>query len=332
MFKNLFRKIFKRKSRNPDAKEIITLRSFLLEQILVTGGKITIIFIAIIAVTFSWFNRNEIIGAMNALGATAEEIKDIQISLNEGVTWSSVAVLDIGSNYSFNNEITGDGINFYKAASKTTSGNPLAFAPAIVGEDYLEFSVWFKSSTPANIYVEKKSDVYPAAGKAPDNLLNSDIVIRQSADGNFSKDLIAGAVRVAFIENDYTNGRFVPQNEPKIIWAPNSNYEVKRSGNTFVADIESTTQQDYTYMNVTNNTTFTETDLNVVETINASYANKNPNGDNYITVIDNVSEVESENIKSITVRVWIEGNDREAIYPLKGGMFNIKLSFVGISE
>lgn len=327
----MFNKIFlRRKKRDPNSKEIITLRSFLLEQILITSGKIAIIFIAIIAVTFSWFNRNEIIGAINSLGVKSEEIKDIQISLNEGVTWSGIAVLDIGANYEFANEVTSDGAKFYKASSKTMAGTPIAFTPAISGTDYLEFNIWFKSSIPTNIYVEQKSDVYPAAGKTPDNLLNSNIVIRESADGNFSRDLIAGAVRVAFIENDYINGRYVPQNEPKLIWAPNKNYEVRRVNNSFVANIESTSQQNYTYIDVESSNVFTEKSLEVVEDINASYASKKANGDSAIITIDNASEDDSENIKVVTVRVWIEGNDREAIYPLKGGMFNIKLSFVGI--
>ena len=67
---------------------------------------------------------------------------------------------------------------------------------------------------------------------------------------------------------------------------------------------------------------------NLKDEINASYAEKKSYGDNILLTISENEPV----YKALTIRVWVEGNDRETISPLLGGMFDIKLSFVGIEK
>ena len=64
--------------------------------------------------------------------------------------------------------------------------------------------------------------------------------------------------------------------------------------------------------------------------INASYDSQSSGGDIPLTTILNAYE--DEKIKAVTIRIWIEGNDREPVYGLKGGLLKVKLSFVGLHK
>ena len=67
---------------------------------------------------------------------------------------------------------------------------------------------------------------------------------------------------------------------------------------------------------------------NLYDEIKASYNEKNTYGDPVLLTV-----TENEPVyKSLTIRIWVEGNDRETISPLLGGMFDIKLGFVGIEK
>ena len=169
------------------------------ETILINLIKLFLSVLTLSVAVYAWF-MNDVETEINALSVVAEKIVDLQISLDEGKTWSQEAVLDIEEDYTFYNEVTSNGIDFYKAGSKTIYGIPKSFIEAEAGKDYMEFKVYMKSDVPANVYLEEKSSIYPAAGESEVYLLGTPHVIRESSDGNFSKDLIAGATRVAFIE------------------------------------------------------------------------------------------------------------------------------------
>ena len=322
-----------KKIENIEKKESTSLipRSIILKERLVSSAtKLLIAVLFFIIATYAWFTNNKEIG-VNQLNATTAAADQVEISLDNGVTWLKTAQFDIADNFVLYKESTSDGMTFYKPNSKADDGTPLNFTPAIKNEDYLEYKVLFRSLTPTTIYLEKKSDVYPAAGKNVINLLNSSEIVRESPDGSFSRDLIAGAVRVAFIKNDTVNGEFVEQSAPKFVWAPNKGYQVKQIGDNYYGYLDSTDPQDYNYTKVINPNTFYLQNLqNVVEDINASYDTLSSGGDIPLTSIDTISPNPEENIRAVTIRIWVEGNDREAIYSLKGGQFKIFLSFVGI--
>ena len=69
---------------------------------------------------------------------------------------------------------------------------------------------------------------------------------------------------------------------------------------------------------------------NLKDVISASYDTKMANGDPVLVSIDTEDGLEKK--AGLKVRVWVEGNDRDAVSALKGGIFKINLSFVGITK
>ncbi|MDD2376712.1 MAG: hypothetical protein PHD15_04860 [Clostridia bacterium] len=313
-----------------ESKSLIPRSVILKEKLVSSVTKLLIAVIFFIIATYAWFTNNKDIGVPN-LNATTSGAEQVEISLDNGITWLKTAEFDIADDFVLYKESTSEGINFYKPNIKSDDGTPINFVPAIKNEDYLEYKVLFRSLAPTTIYLEKKSDVYPAAGKNTINLINSTEIIRESPDGNFSKDLIAGAVRIAFIENDIIDEEFIEQTTPKLIWAPNKGYQVKIVDDKYYGYLDSTESQDYEYTKVIDFDSFyLESLTNVTEDINASYETFSSGDDIALTSIDTISENIEENVRAVTIRIWVEGNDREAIYSLKGGQFKIFLSFVGI--
>jgi len=316
--------------KNTESKSLIPRRVILQEKLVSSATKLLIAVILGLIATYAWFITNQEVD-INQLNASVIAANQVEISLDNGTTWFKTAQFDIGDNFVLYKESTSNGIDLYKPNAKGADGTPVNFIKSIKNEDYLEYKVLFRSPTPTTIYLEKKSDVYPAAGKNTINLINSTEVVRESPDGNFSRDLIAGAVRVAFIENDFVDGEFIPKETCKLIWAPNKGYQVKMVNDNYLGYLDSTEPQDYKYTKVVNYNTFSLQSLsNVVEDINASYDTYSSGDDISLTSIETISENPEENIRAITIRIWVEGNDREAIYALKGGQFKIFLSFLGI--
>lgn len=284
--------------------------------------KLLIISASLVVASYAWFYNGSSVST--GISARLNPMNNIEVSLDNGDTWNNSTNLSIFSNIVFNNEVTGNGINMYVASLKDGNGNPIAFTNATANEDYLEFTIMFKTTLPTKIFLEKNSSVTPTTS----TLVGQD-VIRKSSDGNFSRDIIAGAVRIAFIENDYSQGRYTPQNTTKLVWAPNKKYEIIENTNGYDVNLNSNNLQNYNYLKALTRYTYEEDTVdNLYDEIKASYNEKNTYGDPVLLTV-----TENEPVyKSLTIRIWVEGNDRETISPLLGGMFDIKLGFVGIEK
>lgn len=320
----------RKKRRKKICLALVPWRSVLAEKMFNTIFKILVLSIVCIFVAYGWFYQGQNVGARD-ISVKAQSMMAIDISIDSGETWASNVSVDFDDGYIFSNEVTSDGINFYKAGKKNVDGYPTTLVPAVKNEDYYECKILFKSSDSANIYLDKESFVLPSIGiENPASLMNSNHVIRESPMGNFSRDFIAGAVRMAFIENDFIDGEFIEQSVPKYIWAPNKGYQIVFNNGTYYALMDSTEEQPYNYLRPTSSG-FEEAPLsNIVEEINASYPEQQSFGDIPLTTIRNSGS--TSDVKAVTVRIWVEGNDREAVNGLKGGLFKINLSFVGLDN
>ena len=283
--------------------------------------KLITVTIALAIVSYAWFNHS-LESKMGGVTVTTYAINEIELSIDEGNTWGMVGQLGIPPDFLFEREVTGDGVNFLRAANKNPVGDPIGFEPAIVNEDYLEFNVMFRAPRTSTMYLEKQSYVNPACGTGAANLLGPNVT-RISASGDYSRDLIAGGVRIAFINNTVVEGEFVPDNNVSLIWAPNPNIEMVNNGGVKTPIMNSTNSQPYVYYNsqsVLNPTP------NLKDKISADYAINMTGGDPYIAF------VEANEVKQITIRIWIEGTDREAVTELKGGHFVLSFSFAGFTK
>lgn len=127
--------------------------------------------------------------------------------------------------------ITGNGLDFFEPYLNRRLGTPLLNSDNTWqginienGEGkYIDLDLYFRSSTARDIYLAGDSSVSPKDADDSD---------RFSEYGDFSKDYICAASRVAFLNANKDKCSF--------IWAPNSNYELKESqdGYTRVTDVK----------------------------------------------------------------------------------------------
>ena len=126
--------------------------------------------------------------------------------------------------------ITGDGLNFFEPYLNRRTGTELKNADdtwkGVTINDrnssarYIDIDLHFRGDSEKNIYLAGDSSVSPK--DATGNL---------SAYGDFSKDYICAASRVAFLNADKTNCNF--------IWAPNADIELKEAENVYTKVLES---------------------------------------------------------------------------------------------
>ncbi len=130
--------------------------------------------------------------------------------------------------------ITGNGINFFEPYLNRRTGTVFtkngAWQGSVIndtlanGENkFVDIDIYFRSSKGKTIYLAGDSKVNPSSDTE-----------RISQYGFFSTDYIAGASRVAFLNE--VNG----SNSTNFIWAPNSDYylEKSESGYTQITDVE----------------------------------------------------------------------------------------------
>ena len=120
--------------------------------------------------------------------------------------------------------ITGNGLKFYEPLLNRKTGavlenadgswNGYDIAPSDSAGKYVDIDLYFRSEMPKDVYLAGDSLVSP-----------KDISQRISDYGSFSKDYIAAASRIAFLNADKTDCSF--------IWAPNSNIELADSDATY---------------------------------------------------------------------------------------------------
>lgn len=293
-------------------------------KLLKASLELLLIMVSVLVVSYAWFFRGTQVESKD-LTIKTKASRILYISLDNGITWDTELSLNLGNDFKFNTEVTGNGIKFYKALTKREDGAPITFTTAEKGVDYLEFDILFKANAPLGVFLDSDSYVLPSVGTTRNNLIGQG-VLRRSSYGDFSRDLIAGAVRVAFIENDYVEDQYVPKLKTSMVWAPNKNYELIYQNNQYTFDINSTNSQDYKYVDAEEGINYINVD-NLKDNLNTDFDNDYANGDPMITKID---ENFNNGIKAVTVRIWIEGNDREAHTALTGGIFTLNLSFMGI--
>ncbi len=291
-----------------------------------SGIELFIILVSAVVAAYAWFNH-QTYAKPTDLAMSTKSFIDLLISTDNGHTWSSKSNLNIPEDFVFGNEVTGDGINFYVKNLEKDDGTPINFIPATANKDYLEFQLLFKSTNNCGVFLEENSFINPLAGTTSEELIGSDVTSKSNS-GDFSRDLIAGTTRIAIIKNELVANRYYPTNKPSLLWAPNPNIKVDCSSGYCESSITSVDSQNYQYVDALDDTYYSQKmPSNIKDTIRASYSNNTPNGDPMLFYIDDVDKV-----YSVTIRIWIEGNDRDAVTALTGGEFVTNLSFIAFNK
>lgn len=282
------------------------------------------ILVALVIATFAWFYTGPRANT-NDFALPVGNANYIQISGDKGNSWSEGLDMEIGINKNFK-EISGNGSSFFapvydvvQNADGGYSTQLVSFNDVSVSQLYYEQTMDFRADTVQDVYLSPQSYV-----TAVDESGNS---------------YIDGAIRVAFFELDSDGNETL-----KCIWAPNSTVEYSAVTNTFTRD--GSVEPYYYYQQ-----SLTPVDIGSLEGTNSDVAKISTegtdsfgcgyneeykfmwsNGQNMPANAPSLLTVDSSGedahfYKSLKVKVWLEGYDRECVSLLSGQKFTMKLHF-----
>lgn len=287
-----------------------------------------ILMIALISGTLAWFYMNEevVVNYGNSIFCEAGDSLEIALVENGSPTrWSSSIDYSAGE---FNTvDISGDGYNLYRPAEINEKQEPVGFNQAIssldnsTAFDYVEMEVSFRSLSKMNVYLSGESFIAPA--NTEDDGTN--------IYGSFSKDYIAGAMRVAVIEDSDVKMVWAPNSQYQLIKYTNGSYDLKNGNNG-----NSIPESSYSYFGEDDNGDIVKKDFTSDDYANKKFVVdstgtvKNHSGNSPVLVSLNPANEGDYDTKTVKIRIWFEGTDREADQALAGGNVKVKLKFAGI--
>lgn len=265
-----------------------------------------LIVVSLVAV-YAWF----IMGDTASVSGMDEQVIDagyIRISQDGGDTWEDGLDLDLGT-AGIVHEMSGNGLDLYEPIYGMY--NIEGYEKTDNDEYYIEKTFTFESDISQDVYLSDESFLRP-----------SDLTKNFSDEGDFSCDYIAGALRVAFFEvteHGYT---------PLCIWIPNPSIEYTGKGVNENGSVE----DYYSY----------QIGTGVGDTVSiptGGIMNGISNSDDGLfiwgtpeqTDVKPLLSFSTENNrpvrKSIMMRVWLEGTDRECVRALRNGKFKMYFKF-----
>ena len=289
-----------------------------------------ILLLALVGGTLAWFFINDEVTVDYGNSVFCEAGDSLEISLIENGAanrWSSS--IDYSAGAFTTVDISGNGVNLFRPAEINEFQQPINMIPAVSsldngnGYDYIELEVAFRSLSKMNVYLSDESYIAPVDPENKDSNIY----------GEFSRDYIAGAMRVAIIDE---NGLIM-------LWAPNSGYQLIQNGNGTYAfksgeNGDSVPESDYYYYgedengNIIQQAVSSDMYASKQFVVDSTGAGKGYTG-NSASLVSLVPESEGAHAqKTVKIRIWFEGTDREAHQALAGGNVNIKLKFIGISK
>ena len=287
-----------------------------------------ILLMALIGGTLAWFYINDEVSVNYGNSIFCEAGDSLEIALVENgvpTRWSSS--VDYSRDDFTTVDISGDGYHLYRPAEIDENQQPNGFVEAVsslddrISYDYIEMEVAFRSVSKMNVFLSDESYIEPVD---PDNTATN-------IHGKFSRDYIAGAMRVAIIDGS----------DVKMLWAPNSKYQLIQNENGSYAfksgeNGDSIPESSYSYFAEDENGDLYEKVVSADDyaskkfVVDSTAATKNNSGNSAALVSLNPQTEGSYDQKTVKIRIWFEGTDREAHQALAGGNVNVKLKFIGI--
>lgn len=289
-----------------------------------------ILLLAAVGGTLAWFYINEevTVGYGNSIFCEAGDSLEIAL-VEDGSADRWSGTIDYSAGTFTTVDISGNGLNLYRPLGIDENQQPIGFAEAASslnnekGYDYIELEVAFRSVTKMNVYLSEESFIAPVD---PDNS-------ESNMYGDFSRDYIAGAMRVAILD----------ESGLKMLWAPNSQYQLIQNGNGTYAfksgeNGDSVPETAYYYYGEDEEGKLVQQEVSADAyaskqfVVDSTGANNGNSGNSPVLLsLDPENEGEYAQ-KTVKIRIWFEGTDRESHQALAGGNVNVKLKFVGIAK
>ena len=292
----------------------MTQKSILKNIIIICG-----LFVVLIAATCSWFITNDS-GDIGELETAVVDAAYIKVSKDEGLTWENNLDLDLGTIVSLR-ETTGDGVTFYEPLYSGTDSIS-GYAQSANENVYFESIITFKTDKTQSVYITDESFIIPA--DTASELKN------KSEFGDYSKDYIAGAIRVGFFEL-LEDGTY----KPLFIWVPNPEIEYNAKNNTVTGS--GSVEDYYSYYSDGEEPGFVKimTDGKSDGVSGAFvWGSLEQDGVKPVLKFDSGTEAgpDGSMTKKLVARVWVEGTDRECVRALYEGKFKMYFKFQAVRE
>jgi len=287
----------------------------ILKNILIICG----LFVVLIAATFSWFVMTDS-GNIESLNVGVIDAAYIKVSKDEGLTWENNLDLDLGT-IVYLRETTGDGITFFEPIYDGVDSIK-GYSQSANENVYFESFITFKTDRDQSVYLTDESFVIPADS-------NSDVK-NKSEFGNYSKDYIAGAIRVGFFEVTEND-----EYELAYVWIPNTKICFDAKNNRVIEN--GTVEEYYSYYANGDEPGFVQIKTNGEEDgISGKFlwGSLEQDGAPPVLTFDKDTEAAEDGTvtKKLAVRVWVEGSDRECVRALYQGKFKMYFKFQAVRE
>ncbi len=241
--------------------------------------------------------------------------------------------------FQYANDITGNGILFARPKKSDGTADPVFTgsdananwqleSTPVENKDYEVIDVYVRCNQPSNIYLTTGCSADPVNSNGNQN------------DYGVSKDYIAGASRIAFVNVAGDSSETV-----SCVWIPNSTYQLDSTSKAFTENgvpegtykyydsdkkqIVSYTNDDNLYSDYGYTTSITDPVIN-----NGMLGNK----DSVIKVTEVVDAIDKDTNNGFQyqshfrIKIWIEGTDRETDSVFKGGIFKTIFSFLAVEQ
>ena len=262
--------------------------------------------LALVVVSYAWFTYYK---DASTSGINLDVVGAINVSIsNDNKNWGTSTEITPTETLKLT-ELSGDGVNLFSPVmvDRQVKGYTNISEFSQTNLSYIEFKFYIKSTGPAVLKYGVGCSVVPI-------------------DNTSLKDNIAGAIRVACF--DTTN-----PTEPKssVIWAPNSKYQYTAGTNDNKGTVNKAGTVENTYTYATGKST-------TLKTISTGGAVNGVSDDKSFVWGDITEQMvadmnpfltlnQASNGSEVTVRIWVEGTDREAVKDLIGGKFKVHLVF-----
>lgn len=299
-------------------------------------GAVAVITVLGIGLTAAWF-INYRTNLMKAPQIRIEGGEFMEISHGSN-PWSNAVEIQTKT---LHWDVTGDGVTLLRpvltqsgvtaSPDQSAEWQPASGEPEGEWVDYIEIPLTFRSDKQVSIYLDKNSKVTPHGDPeklrvyTPQGVTGEDrqrVVNVSSHSTNttlFSRNYIAGAVRVAVLEEE-TDAEGNTQLTRKALWIPNRDIQLVTDPYDVKTGADAAVEDSYTYFDST------KTQRALAES-------------EYCTLDEDafVTQMPAEKVNGmyqtkLVVRVWVEGTDREARLALAGGEFDVYLRFTSSDE
>lgn len=326
---------------------------------LIIANSLLLTFLAV-GFAYAWFAANY---RSSVDGDQVEVIADSALEISftgQDGTWKNY--LNLSENGIITNElefkdITGSGngtffrptLSQFDGYAQVDTDTPLTTLDASsINKDYIKFDLYMRSTDKLNVYLGDGSQVQPLAA---DGTTNNKLIgpyanataqdlYHKSSYGNFSKDIVAGAVRVSASNPTYDTSidhifTWIPR--PNIYLNLPTNQAFPENINTLLTTTalstsEYTNDSPYVHTYYESETSTTTTDLAPDKTVTGDIV-KNAEGTGSFDTNKGKLKLAALTVpkgnnyyqEKVTIYIWLEGCDNEARRAFVGGKFKVSL-------